>query len=75
MANRQHVVLKDETDYAVEWCIVLAWHIAEEERDRRAGKDVSGAQYYYLREPLWKRFENPERGFMSNGVARQKDVK
>jgi hypothetical protein len=66
--EREHPVLRDETEYAVSWCIGLAEYIVDEERDGRAGKkDVS---HEYLRRHLWERFENLERGLMSNGIPR-----
>jgi hypothetical protein len=67
-SNREHPLLRDETEYGVEWCIGLAEHIVDEERDRRAGKH--DASHEYLRRHLWERFENLQRGLMSNGVPR-----
>jgi len=69
-SNHEHPVLRDETEYAVSWCIALAEYIVDEERDRRAGKQEQASTYEYLRRDLWERFENLERGLMSNGVAR-----
>jgi hypothetical protein len=69
-AEREHPVLKDETQYAVDWCIGLAASILDEERELRAGKRVDAATYEYLRRGLWDRFQNLERGLMSNGVSR-----
>jgi hypothetical protein len=69
-SNREHPVLRDETKYAVYWCIGLAEYIVDEERDRRAGKAGLASTYEYLRRDLWERFENLERGLMSNGIVR-----
>ena len=66
--DRQHPILRNETEYAVSWCIGLAEYIVDEERDRRAGKE--GPAHEYLRRDLWERFENLQRGLMSNGVPR-----
>jgi hypothetical protein len=69
-SNREHPVLRNETEYAVSWCISLAEYIVDEERDRRAGKEDAARAHQYLRRDLWERFENLERGLMSNGIAR-----
>jgi hypothetical protein len=67
-SSREHPVLRDETEYAVEWCIGLVECIIDEERDRRIGKE--DATHEYSRRLLWERFENLQRGLKSNGVAR-----
>jgi hypothetical protein len=69
-SEREHPVLRDETEYAVSWCIGLAEYIIDEERDVRAGKQAAVDSHQYLRRHLWERFENLSRGLMSNGVAR-----
>lgn len=66
--DREHPVLRDETEYAVEWCIGLAEYLIDEERDRPAGKQ--DAAHEYLRRHLWERFENLQRGLRSNGIPR-----
>ncbi len=73
-ASRQHPVLGDETEYASSWCIDLADQIAHAERGIRARDGDSDAQIY-SRQQTWKRFENLERGLMSNGVNRPAGVK
>jgi hypothetical protein len=69
-SSRQHPILRDETENAVEWCIELAERIIDEERELRAGREVDSSSHKYLRQSLWARFENLESGLMSNGVAR-----
>ena len=66
--NREHPVLLDETQYAVEWCVGLAEYLVDDERDRRAGKQDATNEYF--RRQLWDRFENLQRGLMSNGIPR-----
>ena len=67
-SEREHPILRDETEHAVSWCIGLAEHVVDEERDRRAGKYDNAHEY--LRSRLWERFENLESGLMSNGIPR-----
>jgi hypothetical protein len=69
-AEREHPVLRNETQYAVSWCVGLAESIVDEEREHRAGKEAGVRAHECLRRPLWERFENLQRGLMSNGVAR-----
>lgn len=69
-SEREHPVLRDETEYAVSWCIALAEHIIDEERDVRAGKQAGAETHQYRRRHFWERFQNLSRGLMSNGVAR-----
>ncbi len=69
-ASREHPILKDETEYASSWCIGLAESIIDEERELRASAEVDRTSYQYVRKRLWERFENLERGLMSNGIAR-----
>lgn len=69
MVNREHAVLRDETEYAMYWCIELAALIIEEQRC--VGGEANVRTLQYLRGELWQRFANlVERGLMSNGVAR-----
>jgi len=69
-AGREHPVLKDETRFGGDWCIAIAQEIIDAERDRRTGKPGDTELRKYLRDETWKRFENLERGLMSNGVTR-----
>jgi len=68
IANREHPVLRDETEYAMYWCIELAALITDEHR--HVGGEANMRTLQYLRNDLWQRFANLERGLMSNGVAR-----
>jgi len=70
IAGREHPVLKDETPFGTDWCIAIAQEIIDAERDLRAAKPSDTEIRKYRREETWKRFENLERGLMSNGVAR-----
>jgi len=69
-AGREHPILKDETEYGTYWCAAIAREIIDAERDLRAGKPGDTEYRKYTRDETWKRFENLERGLMSNGVAR-----
>jgi len=71
MSNREHPVLRDETEYAMSWCIELAALIIEERR--HVGGEANVRTLQYLRNEVWQRFANLERGLMSNGVARPAD--
>ena len=68
-AERQDSVLRDETEYAPEWCIAIAKAIIKEEIDFRAGREAD-ATTAYLKKSSWERFENLEAGLMSNGIER-----
>jgi hypothetical protein len=68
--SRQHRILLDETDAGISWCISMAGYIVDGEKDLRLGRTDNLAVYKYHRQQLWERFENLERGLMSNGVAR-----
>ena len=68
-SERQDSVLKDETEYATEWCIAIANAIIQEETSFRAGREPD-ATTLYLKKLSWERFENLEAGLMSNGVKR-----
>jgi hypothetical protein len=70
IAGREHPVLKDETRFGTDWCVAIAQEIIDAERDLRAGKPGDTEIRRYRRDETWKRFENLERGLMSNGVAR-----
>lgn len=68
--SRPHSVLKDEAEYAVEWCIALAKELVDAERAARLGRLEVHYSLEYTREWVWERFNNLERGLMSNGIAR-----
>jgi hypothetical protein len=70
IAQRHHHVLKDETEYATEWCLAIAQEIIDAEREIRAGTGGDTEIRQYTRRMTWERFENLEKGLMSNGVAR-----
>lgn len=69
-SEREHPILKDETQFGTDWCIGIAQEIVDAERDRRAGKEGDNETPRYMRQLFWERFENLERGLMSNGVER-----
>lgn len=68
-SERQDSVLKDETEYASEWCIAIASAIIQEENSFRVGREAD-AKTLHLKRLSWERFENLEAGLMSNGVKR-----
>jgi hypothetical protein len=70
IAGREHPILKDETEFGKHWCIAIAQEIIDAERDLRAGRLGDTEIRKYIRDDTWKRFENRERGLMSNGVVR-----
>jgi hypothetical protein len=74
-SSRQHKVLLDDTEYAASWCIGLAEEIIDAVREERAGKESNTEIRKYMRQRTWDRFENLEKGLMSNGVARPKRAK
>ncbi len=63
-------VLRDEAEYAQEWCITLAKEIVKAERAFRLGK---GPDFLleHTSNLVYERFRNLENGFMSNGVPRR----
>lgn len=63
-------VLRDEVEYAPEWCIAIAAVIVAQERDHRLGKGVSEYDQE-LKRIAWERFDNLSAGLMSNGVPRR----
>lgn len=69
-AEREHPILKDETQFGTDWCIVITQELIDAERDLRAGKGGDTELRQYIRRDTWQRFENLEKGLMSNGVAR-----
>lgn len=56
---------EEEAQYAVDWCIGIAQQIIEAERAVRAGKPKP-----YRWPNHWERFENLDKGLMSNGIQR-----
>lgn len=69
-SGREHALLRAETEYGVHWCIEIAQEIIDAERDRRTGKEGDTEMRKYIRQQVWERLENLERGVMSNGVPR-----
>ena len=69
-AGREDPILKDETQFGTDWCIAITQELVDTERDRRAGAGGDTALRQYIRRETWLRFENLEKGLMSNGVAR-----
>lgn len=67
-----HKVLRDEAEYAMEWCIALAQDIIDAERAFRSGAPYDSTLLDHKRKLTWERFANLERGLMSNGVERPK---
>jgi hypothetical protein len=69
-ADREDPILKDETQFGMNWCIAITQELVDAERDARAGKGGDTDWRQYIRRETWLRFENLEKGLMSNGVAR-----
>lgn len=59
----------DEAEAAGEWCIALAAEIVCAELAKRSGHRLSG-RLEATRPWVWERFENLEKGLMSNGLPR-----
>jgi len=59
----------EEAEYASDWCIRLAEEIVDAERAFRSGRRPSGG-LDSCRHWVWERFENLDRGLMSNGIPR-----
>jgi hypothetical protein len=66
----KNTVLQDEATYAVEWCIGIACELVTLERSFLSDTpfDVETSRYY--RKSFWERFDNLEKGLMSNGYPR-----
>jgi hypothetical protein len=62
IAQRQHAILKDETEHASEWCIWIAQELVDAERERRVGKEGDNLTRQYIGRVGWERFENMKRG-------------
>jgi len=67
--NREDEILLDEARYAFEWCISLAQEIVDAEIAFRNGEPPLSS-LESVREWVWDRFRNLEKGLMSNGVKR-----
>ena len=59
-----------EEQYAIEWCISLTEEIVEDELAFRQGKEPTSS-IQITRKWVWDRFENLEKGLMSNGISRK----
>lgn len=68
--RREHPILREETQFGMDWCIAIAQEIVDAERDLRAGKPGDTEIRKYRRDQTWERFENLAKGLKSNGVAR-----
>lgn len=65
--GRKDPVLRNEAEYAVEWCIALAQEISDAELAFRNGESPSPA-LAVTRVWVWDRFRNLEEGLVSNGI-------
>lgn len=70
--GRRHPVLRDEVEYAKDWCIRLAEQLVLFERAVRSGKAPGELPFTleHTRQWVWERFDNLNKGLMSNGVRR-----
>jgi len=68
--NKQHPLLQDETECGSSWCIRLGIQIVHAEKAFRNTEPLEQDQLKYARDEVWFRFENIEKGLMSNGIAR-----
>ena len=68
--KKEDPILKDEAQYATEWCIALTLELIQEEKAFRAG-DTLQTSSNFTRDWVWLRFKNLESGLMSNGVSRE----
>jgi hypothetical protein len=69
-ADREDPILKDETQFGMDWCVAITQELVDAERDLRAGGVGDTEFRQYIRRETWLRFESLEKGLMSNGVAR-----
>lgn len=67
--RRTDSILRDEAEYAQEWCIALAKEIVTAERAVRSGKGPD-FMLEHTSKMVYERFSNMEKGLMSNGVPR-----
>ncbi len=68
-SNIKDHLLRDEAEFALEWCIALAKEIVNAEMAFRQG-EPSSSSLGATRHWVWERFRNLEAGLKSNGVAR-----
>lgn len=68
----RHLVLGEEIAYAQDWCIRLSEQLVLFERAVRSGTDLHERKLmlHATRTWVWERFENLEKGLMSNGIPR-----
>lgn len=69
--RREDEILRDEAEYALEWCIALAQEVVDAEVSLRGGKETA-EPFSFKQTWVWERFENLEKGLMSNGIERRK---
>lgn len=69
-SGREDKILKDETECSMEWCISLAEEIVKAEKKYRNGDEVLGYEFENTRKWVWERFNNLEKGLMSNRIQR-----
>lgn len=68
--KKEDPILKDEAQYATDWCIALTLELIQEEKAFRAG-DTLQTSSSFTRDWVWLRFKNLESGLMSNGASRK----
>jgi hypothetical protein len=66
-----HPILRDEVEFASDWCIALAEQLVLLERRRRSGVPDPESDFKLVatQEWVWHRFTSLEKGLTSNGVA------
>lgn len=69
--RREDEILRDEAEFALEWCIALAQEVVDAEVLHRDGK-LFPQSFSFQQTWVWERFENLEKGLGSNGVERRK---
>lgn len=67
--KKEDPILKNEAQYATEWCIALTLELIQEEKAFRAGATLQTSSSF-TRDWVWLRFKNLESGLMSNGLPR-----
>lgn len=68
--KREDEILRDEAEFALEWCIALAQEVVDAEVLIREGKDAV-QPFSFKQTWVWERFENLEKGLKSNGIERK----
>ncbi len=68
--SRIDATLKDEANYAVDWCIALTKELIDAERASRLNISFDELNLNATRQWVWERFNNLEKGLISNGVKR-----